>query len=203
MQTTIKQSFFSEHDESSIAAEMEVSWGLFGAGGGGSSSKSHSDSWKKSESTSHTFIIGGDPKISNWTNKEEWDSWVLSVETNKPARTSFALTELHRLVLKIDHKRGDNVRTAVNEYAAKNNHTHWAPAPPANLQMSWCDCEDTYWGSKYYNQDDYELWDLGCPTGKVLTRITGTSLSSHDGYQFIPNWYQNNVAQCCRPCFQG
>ena len=98
MKTTLAQSYYSTTSDSSIQADLEAAWGSFGASASGSSS-SHTASAKfMSNAAIETQAVGGDPAISQFTDRLSWKAWAESVKTGAPVTMSYRLGSLSQLI---------------------------------------------------------------------------------------------------------
>jgi len=203
MSTTISHDYYSTQSDSSIQAQLAVSWGLFGGGGGGgSSTKTHDATWTQN-AESVTYTEGGDPAIKGFNSSAEWTQWAKSVETGSPIVTSYTLELIDSLVP--DGPKRTNVQQAVAAYAAAHNAT-FPGADPSQYQMQWCDCynEDMYEvGWSCPTADDWRCAKLSCrKKGWFMTDFTLNSVkNAANSYAFEQDAAAGETLTCCRPCF--
>ena len=175
MSSTISQEYYSHQSDSSIQAQLQISWGLFGGGGGGGSfSHTHDATWTQN-ANSQTFTEGGDPATKSFNSAAEWTQWAQSVQTTSPIVTSYTLDPIHFLVP--DGPKRANVQQAVNAYVTAHNVTFPA-ADPTTYQMGWCDCElvvafklDPGTGLFPQCDNDSPVIQHNCPDGKVAVTL--------------------------------
>jgi len=210
MRTVISHDYYSTQSDSSISAQIHVTWNLFGGGGGGGSSSNKTDQRWTQNSESSTHTEGGDPSIKSFNSAEEWKAWALSVETTSPVVTSVALEPLWSLVA--DTQKRSNMMKAIAVYASNES---FPIAALEGYRMDWCDCEvqhsngppgpprpfpggPTGITGKCDGEPSLGVAQANCPEGKVMTAI---AMDDCGGTGTLRDKERGPAISCCRPCF--
>ena len=143
MSTTVNEAYSSSHNDQSIKVQLGVSWNLFGGGGSASTSKSHSEEYDTSQSTSTVQVDGGDPSLSLWPQTGEadgkaWQAWVDSVKTTNPSVVQFYVDD-HSFLVE-DEEKSAFLDAAVHDYLVKHN-VVFPDADPTSYTLGLCDCQ--------------------------------------------------------------
>ncbi|GMI55221.1 hypothetical protein ScalyP_jg696, partial [Parmales sp. scaly parma] len=179
MSSTVNEAFYSSHNDQSIKVELGVSWNGFGGGGSASTSKTHSEEYSSSGSTSTIQVNGGDPSLAQWPitgELSDWQDWVDSVKTVSPSVVQYYV-DSHSFLVE-DAEKSAYLDSAVNDYLVKNNYV-WPDADPTSYTLGWCDCQ-------WVNHADFpSAVPLGCSDhngeGNKGCFVVGCS-SLGDGY---------------------
>ncbi len=151
MRATTSQSYYSQHADSDIAANMGFAWGLFGGGGHVDHKTTTDFSTFQSSTDFKRDLNGGDPAVSWNSTQGWWKEWADSVEKEAPTVVKTQLEWIYELLPAESAKR-DNIMKAVFQYAQAHNKTYKKPVPPAvscmkNLKCCVCGTDGTFTAS--------------------------------------------------------